>query len=38
VEKEEFCFFSALSKDGVEQVWERIEQVLAPYCDEPESV
>jgi GTP-binding protein len=38
VKKEEFCFFSALNREGVEQVWERIEQVLAPFCDEPQSV
>ena len=38
VPKEEFCFFSALSREGIEQVWERIEQALAPYCDEPQSV
>lgn len=28
--RDELCFFSALSKEGVETIWERVERLLAP--------
>ncbi|HTG83142.1 MAG TPA: ribosome biogenesis GTP-binding protein YihA/YsxC [Geobacteraceae bacterium] len=31
--KEDLCFFSALSKEGKDEVWERIERLLLPEND-----
>lgn len=33
--REDLCFFSALSKEGVETIWERVERLLA--AEEPQS-
>ncbi len=30
VSREELCFFSALSREGTEEIWERIEALLFP--------
>jgi len=35
VKRDELCSFSALSRDGSEGIWERIEKLLAPTAVEP---
>ena len=35
VKRDELCSFSALSRDGSEGIWKRIERLLAPEADAP---
>ncbi len=35
IERGEICTFSALSRDGSEGIWKRIEELLVPASDEP---